>query len=523
MTEPARILVVDDDEQVRWVLRALLEHFGYLVTEAVNGREGLDTVERERPALILTDLAMPVMDGLAMIAELQEKSPETPVVVVSGTDTVRVAVDSLRRGAWDYIVKPVADSAGFEITIKRALERAQLIGENRRYREHLEELVRERTEQLRGSETRYRRLLESVISYVYTVTFKNGLPDTTVHGPGCEAVTGFTPEEYAADSYLWYRMVHDDDRPLVVEVGQRILRESLPISLEHRIHHKNGGLRWVQTTLVPLRAAGGEMLSYDGIVVDITDRKRAEEALRQAEEKYRQIFENAVEGIFQLTPDGRYITVNPALAHNHGYESPEAMLADAPSFPGQVYVRPELHTEFTRILEEKDEIKNFEVELCRARGGGTFYASVNARTVRDAAGRILYYEGTSQDITERMEAERQKLRVVQLESERKNIAVETLRQLMVTLSHYLLNANAIIGGMARRCRRVESEAERLAALKTIGKEAKRMEVVITALRKMTEVRTADYIAEGHIRMIDLKKEIDEALEEMDREGSSEQK
>ncbi len=327
------------------------------------------------------------------------------------------------------------------------------------------------------------------------------------------------PEEYAADFYLWYRMVHDDDRPLVAEMGQRVLHESLPISLEHRIYHKDGAVRWVQNTLVPLHAASGEMLSYDGIVVDITDRKRAEEALRQAEEKYRHIFENAVEGIFQVTPGGRFITVNPALAHTHGYDSPEEMLADPQFVAHDAYVRPELHEEFARKLEERDEIKGLEVELHR-RGGGTFYASVNARTVRDATGRTLYYEGTSQDITERKEVERQRLRVAQLESERKTIAVETLHQLMVTLSHYLLNANTIIGGMARRCERVKSEDERLPALKNIGKQAKRMEVVITALRKVTEIRTADYTREGHVRMIDLKKEIDEALEEMDREGSS---
>lgn len=523
MSEPAKILVVDDEEPIRRILRGLLEFFGYLVVEAGNGREGLDAVDRERPALVLSDLRMPVMDGLSMIAEIQEKNPDIPIVVVSAADTVRVAVDSLRLGAWDYIVKPIPNPAEFEITIKRVLERARLLEENRRYGEHLEELVRERTEQLRGSETRYRRLLESVISYVYTVTFKNGLPDATVHGPGCEAVTGFTPEDYATDFYLWYQMVHDDDRPLVVEVGQRILHESLPISLEHRIYHKDGAVRWVHNTLVPLRAAGGDILSYDGIVVDITDRKRAEEALRQAEEKYRGIFENAVEGIFQLTPEGRYITVNPALAHTHGYDSPEEMLSDARFIPDQAYVKPELHEEFVREMKERGEIKNFEVELYRAGGKGTFCASVNARTVRDGTGRVLYYEGTSEDITERMEAERQRLRVAQLETERKTIAAETLRQLMVTLSHYLLNANAIIGGMARRCERVKSEAERLPALKIIGKQAKRMEAVITALRKMTEIRTADYAGEGHIRMIDLKNEIDEALEEMDREAPSEPK
>jgi sigma-B regulation protein RsbU (phosphoserine phosphatase) len=514
MGQPANVLIVDDEQSIRTLLRALLEDLGYGVAEAANGREGLEVFDREHPDLVLADLNMPVMDGLAMISELREKGPAIPVIVVSGTATVSSAVDSLRLGAWDYVVKPVIDLERFRITIDRTLEKARLMEENRRYREHLEELVRERTEELRMSEARYRRLLESVTSYVYTVFVKAGLPDRTVHGPGCEAVTGFGPEEYAADPFLWYRMVYDDDRPPVVDMGQRILGESLPISLEHRIYHKTGTIRWVQNTLVPHSTPEGELVSYDGIIVDITDRKRAEEALRRAEEKYRHIFENAVEGIFQSTPDGRYITANPALARMHGYASLEEMIADAPSIVDQVYVTPALREEFQQKLEKDGEIKGFEVE-CHRKDGGTFYVSVSARAVRDDEGATLYYEGTSQDITERMEVERQRLRVAQLESERKTIALETLGQLMVTLSHYLLNTNAIIGGMARRCERVKTDVERISALRTIGEQARKTEAIIAALRKITEIRTTDYAGEGRILMIDLKKEIDEALAGME--------
>jgi DNA-binding NtrC family response regulator len=126
----------------------LLEDLGYCVVEAADGREGLDAFDREGPDLILADLRMPVMDGLSMIAALWEKSAETPIIVVSGTGSMRNAVDSLRLGAWDYVIKPVEDAKGFEVVIERALEKARLMKENRLYREHLEELVRERTEEL---------------------------------------------------------------------------------------------------------------------------------------------------------------------------------------------------------------------------------------------------------------------------------------------------------------------------------------------------------------------------------------
>jgi DNA-binding NtrC family response regulator len=149
MSQSAKVLIVDDEELIRLNLRMLLEDLGYNVVQAANGREGLDAFDREGFDLILADLRMPVMDGLSMITALREKSTETPVIVVSGTGTVQHAVDALRLGAWDYVIKPVEDARAFEVIIERALEKARLLKENRLYREHLEEMVRERTEELR--------------------------------------------------------------------------------------------------------------------------------------------------------------------------------------------------------------------------------------------------------------------------------------------------------------------------------------------------------------------------------------
>src|SRR5512136_3395663 len=149
MSQSAKVLIVDDEELIRLNLRMLLEDLGYCVVEAADGREGLDAFDREGPDLILADLRMPVMDGLLMIAGIRERSTETPIIVISGTGNVRNAVDSLRLGAWDYVIKPIEDAKAFEVIIERTLEKARLLKENRLYREHLEELVRERTEELR--------------------------------------------------------------------------------------------------------------------------------------------------------------------------------------------------------------------------------------------------------------------------------------------------------------------------------------------------------------------------------------
>jgi DNA-binding NtrC family response regulator len=162
MNQPAKVLIVDDEELIRLNLRMLLEDLGYSVIEAANGREGLDAFDREGPDLILADLRMPVMDGFSMIAGIREKSAETPVIVVSGTGTVRDAIDSLRLGAWDYVIKPVEDVKAFEIVVERTVEKSRLLGENRLYRDHLEELVRERTEECRRAHDELQRQHQEV-------------------------------------------------------------------------------------------------------------------------------------------------------------------------------------------------------------------------------------------------------------------------------------------------------------------------------------------------------------------------
>jgi PAS domain S-box-containing protein len=128
--------------------------------------------------------------------------------------------------------------------------------------------------------------------------------------------------------------------------------------------------------------------------------------LREAEAKYRDIFESAQEGIFQTTPDGRYLSANPALARMLGYDSPEELVASVTDIGRQLCVRPESREQFRRRLEKEGQVREFENEIYR-KDGSIIWMQVNARAVRDARGTVLYYEGTSQDITQRRKAEAQ--------------------------------------------------------------------------------------------------------------------
>ena len=136
------------------------------------------------------------------------------------------------------------------------------------------------------------------------------------------------------------------------------------------------------------------------------ERKRAEMALLQAEEKYRSIFENTIEGIFQTTTDGHYLSANRALARIYGYESPEQLIGNLTDISRDLYVEPGRRDEFVALMEKHDVVSGFESEV-RRKDGSVIWISENVRAVRDRAGNLQYYEGTVEDITEKKRHEQE--------------------------------------------------------------------------------------------------------------------
>lgn len=132
------ILIIDDEAAVRDLFAFYLKRLGYTVFTAADGQDGLQLCRDLNPALVLCDLRMPGIDGLEVLGALTQEFPEMPVIVVSGMGGFADAIQALKLGAWDYLTKPVEDFAVLEHALGKALERARLRAENRRYREHLE-------------------------------------------------------------------------------------------------------------------------------------------------------------------------------------------------------------------------------------------------------------------------------------------------------------------------------------------------------------------------------------------------
>jgi two-component system, sensor histidine kinase and response regulator len=180
------------------------------------------------------------------------------------------------------------------------------------------------------------------------------------------------------------------DEQAVIATGQPLTDKIV------QVKRPDGSLRWVSSTKSPIRDADGRIVGIFGIGRDITARMNAEAA-------YRSIFDNAVEGIFQSSPEGIFIRGNPALARIYGYDSPEELIRSI-AHVRDLYVYPETRLEFLRVIQQKDSVRDFEAQA-RRKDGSVIWTSETSRVVRGPDGKILYFEGFVTDITERRRAD----------------------------------------------------------------------------------------------------------------------
>ncbi len=178
---------------------------------------------------------------------------------------------------------------------------------------------------LQLSEERYRSLLGAATDYVFTVPYHEGIPSATIHGPGCVKVTGYEPHEYAADPFLWYRMIAPEDRGAVERHIRQATEGDRADAIEHRLLHRDGTIRWVRNTLVPRRDPSGRLIAIDGLVTDITERTLAVQQLRERETLYRAVIETTADGFWITDLAGRILEVNDAYVRTSGYSRAELL------------------------------------------------------------------------------------------------------------------------------------------------------------------------------------------------------
>jgi two-component system cell cycle sensor histidine kinase/response regulator CckA len=219
--------------------------------------------------------------------------------------------------------------------------------------------------------------------------------------PAFEALFGFQQSEILGaelDSLLAPR----DSMKEATALTRRLSAGNVVREKAKRLR-SDGSLVDVQILGVPI-SADGKLIGSFAMYEDITERRRAGQAQREAEERFRSLFENATEGIFQTTTDGRYLSVNPALARMCGFASPSEMISKVENLGKEIYADPSVRIVFKQLIEKYGSVKDFEYEV-RRRDGAKIWISENAHVVRNPDGEILSYEGTIEDITARKRAE----------------------------------------------------------------------------------------------------------------------
>ena len=236
-------------------------------------------------------------------------------------------------------------------------------------------------------------------------------------------------------------IAHRDDVMLLLEGLEKVKRTATSHRLVNRSIAADGRVLWCEWFNSPLLDGGGRVIGITTVAVDVTDRIAATERVRAAEARYHSIFENALWGIFQTTPDGRYIDANTALAAIYGYETAADMLRAFTDIGSQLYVNPNRREQFIALMRRDGEVHAFESQVYR-RDGSVIWISENCRMVRGGPAGEHYYEGIIEDITHRKTAEDMLVQA----KERAEIASHAKTEFLANMSHELRTPlNAIIG------------------------------------------------------------------------------
>ena len=379
------VLIVDDEPDICMGLGDFLKHNGYAVRAVQTGRDALREVEGGQIGVVILDLGLPDLSGLDVLRGIKKLDPLLPVIVLTASTQESHTMEALHCGAFTYLTKPY-NSYELRFALRQIGDAQRLVSKVARVEGDLS-----------ASEERFRTVVGTTPDVV-VLADRNGT--ILLWNQAAAQLFGYTEGEVIGQPLTLlmphrYREAHQAGITRLGTTGEtRIMGRTVELH----------GLR-KDGTEFPLELSIGigktpSGVFYSGIIRDITRRKQAEEAQRQAEARYQSVVENAVEGIFQTTPDGRFLMANPSLAQMLRYDSPDMLVSTITDISRQLFADPKKREEILALLSQSGVVRAFETDLI-CRDGDVISVSVNARAVRDLHGALLYHEGTVEDISER--------------------------------------------------------------------------------------------------------------------------
>jgi PAS domain S-box-containing protein len=380
MTDPIRVLYVDDEPDLLEICKLFLEESGdFIVMTALSADEGIRLLEQENIDAIISDYQMPGMDGIQFLVEVRKRFGPIPFILFTGRGREEVVIQAINSGADFYFQKggePGAQFAELSHKIKAAASSKRA------------------DDALRKSEEKYRHLIEHANEAI--VVAQDGMLKLVNHKT--IEFTGYSEQELLSMQFSAF--IHADDRAMVVERYQKQMKgEEAPSRYAFRLSSKDVSTRWVELSVVVID--WDERPATLNFLTDITERKRADEALSESETRYREFFTTSRDSVFITSPMGRWIDFNDALMEMFGYESRKEMFeVPVPS----IYANPKERPAFLDLIGRDGYVKEYPMQL-KQKDGTVIDTLITTVPVRNPDGSLKVFIGTIRDVTERKRVE----------------------------------------------------------------------------------------------------------------------
>jgi len=438
----ARVLVVDDEESIRNTFGAHLRNDGHLVETAGSFKEASCLIHEKVFDVVVADILLPKATGLDVLREIKGISGDTLTVMITGRPSIDTAVEAVREGAFDYLIKPI-DGKAIRKAVANATrvkmlrdEKKRLEKENLRYQEHLQELVEERTRELRESEKKYRTLFEAESDTIFLVDEQTAeILDANkaavqMYGYSKEELRRIKAPDLSAEPARTLKSIYD--------YGKRKTREEgATAHVPLRYHRKKDG------TIFPVEITASHF-EFDGrrinisAIRDITERKKIEDALIKNEEKYRRLFQESNDAIFIHDLDGTILDVNEQACEMLGYSYQELH-----KMPLSTLDPDEAHPSTRKSLQATKKLGALRFESrFRKADDDVIDIEISSRIVDPETGLV---QSIARDITERKRAELEmKRRLMKFKLEEGNLYMvpEPLPSLSIEAFKDLLNVGS---------------------------------------------------------------------------------
>ena len=401
--QPLNVLLIENDAADAELCLSELRKAGFEVSANVveTPREVNERLSSKSYDIVLADYTLPGWSGMEALEYVKQEEKDIPFILVTGSAGEEIAVECMKNGAADYILKDRL--ARLPSSVRRALEEQKLRQERSRA-----QLA------LRASEERYRLLFERNLAGVYSTTLDGRI---LVLNEACAQMFGYASREAAMTHSL--RDISPDATEMQMLIAL-VQKEKVFTNLEVRLRRIDGHPIWVLASASLLEREKGEPPVIVGTLIDITGRKQAVEALRQSEERFRLLIEGVKDyGIFMLDPDGRVISWNSGAKQIEGYGAEEIIGQPCSRFYTAEDVERGNPEKALKVAasEGRSEGESWQVR----KDGSRYWANVIITAVQDEAGRLRGFSNVTRDFTERKRAE-EGIRKLNEELERRVIA-----------------------------------------------------------------------------------------------------